>query len=281
MAMVQSHMAFLEPWAGREESPYVRGLTTEEYPRQNFTNLDYTVQFQDARQEMSSFKLDTHGFEFHRDDGIDEELVGAIRRKDKPFITEKYYPVVESIIKSKTGAQRVIIFDHTYRRRNPSLDPSVNKDGNEQPASVAHVDQSQLGAIGRVKRHAGGDAERLLRGRVQVLNVWRPINGTVEDWPLAVMDYRSVQHTDIHPTNIFKERHERMGQTVSINYNRDQKWFYLPNQSTNEVTIIKIWDSKEDAAKLCPHGAFPHPDADTEAKPRESLEVRCLVFYEE
>ncbi|RWA09810.1 hypothetical protein EKO27_g5301 [Xylaria grammica] len=267
MAMVQSHMAFLEPWAGREESPYVRGLTTEEYPRQNFTNLDYTVQFQDARQEMSSFKLDTHGFEFHRDDGIDEELVGAIRRKDKPFITEKYYPVVDNIIKTKTGAQRVIIFDHTYRRRDPSLDPSVNKDGNEQPASVVESSVTQ----GTTPRRFFGEE----------CSVWRPINGIVEDWPLAVMDYRSVQRTDIHPTNIFKERHERMGQTVSINYNRDQKWFYLPNQSTNEVTIIKIWDSKEDAAKLCPHGAFPYADADTEAKPRESLEVRCLVFYEE
>ena len=136
MAVVQSQMMFLEPWAGKEESPYVRGITTEEYPRQNFTNLEYPVQFHDARPDKDSFNLDTHGFEFHSDDGIDEELVTAIRRKDKPFIVENYYPVVEGIVKSKTGAERVIIFDHTYRRRDPSLDPTVNKDGNEQPASL-------------------------------------------------------------------------------------------------------------------------------------------------
>ncbi|KAI0517008.1 methyltransferase [Xylaria bambusicola] len=281
MAVVQSQMMFLEPWAGNQESPYIRGLTTEEYPRQNFSNLEYAVKFHSARPEKDNFKLDTHGFEFHSDAGIDEELVSAIQRKDKPFIAEKYYPVVEDIVKSKTGAQRVIIFDHTYRRRDPSLDPNVNKDGNEQPATLAHVDQSEIGAIGRVKRHAGEDAEKLLRGRVQVLNVWRPTNGTVEDWPLACMDYRSVQHTDIHPTNIFKERYERVGQTVSINYNTGQIWYYLPDHRTDEVTIIKIWDSKEDVAKLCPHGAFPYPHANKGAKPRESLEVRCLVFYDE
>jgi hypothetical protein len=71
----------------------------------------------------------------------------------------------------------------------------------------------------------------------------------VEDWPLATMDYQTMKQSEIHPTNIFKERNEFMGQTVGINYSPDQRWYYLHRQTPEEVTMIKIWDSKDDVAK--------------------------------
>jgi hypothetical protein len=64
-----------------------------------------------------------------------------------------------------------------------------------------------------------------------------------------MMDYRSIKPSDIHPTSIFKERMEIQGQTVSIGHDQNQKWYYLDSQRTNEVTFIKIWDSKDDVAK--------------------------------
>jgi quinol monooxygenase YgiN len=42
------------------------------------------------------------------------------------------------------------------------------------------------------------------------------------------------------------KQYELKGQTVSISYSKDQKWYYLDHQNTNEATFIKIWDSKED-----------------------------------
>jgi hypothetical protein len=80
-------------------------------------------------------------------------------------------------------------------------------------------------------------------------SVWRPIHGTVEDWALAVMDYRSAKASEIHPTSIYKEEFELLGQTVSISHSDEQKWYYLDRQETNEVTFIKIWDSKDGVAK--------------------------------
>lgn len=119
------------------------------------------------------------------------------------------------------------------------------------------------------------------------------------------MDYRTLKSSEILPTSIFQERHDMRGQTVSINYSASQQWYYLDKQKTSEVTFIKIWDSKEDVARskftftlvelyvgiqtgsnydlitsVCAHCAFPHPDALTDTPPRESIEVRCLVFYE-
>ncbi|KAI0508620.1 methyltransferase [Xylaria bambusicola] len=279
MVSVQSKMSFLSPLANGE-SPYVRGNVEEGFPRQNFTNSDHLVQFEDARQSMDAFQLDVQGFMFVEDSGIDDHLVQAIREKNSPVLKEKYYPVIENLVKSNTGATRVVIFDHTYRKRDPSLDPSENSNGKEQPAILVHVDQSETGAIGRVRGHGGADAERLLQKRAQIINVWRPINGPVRDWPLATMDYRTIQQSEIQPTDIFKQRHDRVGQTVSVVHSPDQKWYYLSGQTHKEVTLIKIWDNQDGVAKLCPHGAFLHPEADTAAIPRESIEVRCLVFYD-
>lgn len=80
-------------------------------------------------------------------------------------------------------------------------------------------------------------------------SVWRPLHGVVQDWPLAVMDYQSIKDSEIHPTNIFKERSDLQGQTVSISHASDQKWYYLDKQDPTEVTFIKIWDNHEGVAK--------------------------------
>lgn len=63
------------------------------------------------------------------------------------------------------------------------------------------------------------------------------------DWPLAVMDYRTLGNADVYPTVLLRERFELRGETVSICYNESQKWYYLSHQTTDEVTLIKIWDS--------------------------------------
>lgn len=272
-------MSFLEPWGRKGEEPYVRGKVEEAFPRTNFTNKEYPVRIRDARPNRQSFTLDTHGFAFCDVAPISGSIIEAIRSKDKALVEEKYYPLMVDLIKGTTGAHKVIIFDHTYRRRDATLEPGENPNGREQPATLAHVDQSALGAIRRVRKHAGEDAEKLLQGRAQIINIWRPINETVEDWPLALMDYRSINDSDVHPTSIFKERYDLQGQTVSIGYSESQNWYFIDQQKISEATFIKIWDSEDGVAKLCPHGSFPDPRAPVEAVPRESVEVRCLVFY--
>ena len=118
----------------------------------------------------------------------------------------------------------------------------------------------------------------------------------MEDWPLATMDYQTLQSSHVHPTNIFRQRDDFVGQTVSINYSTEQKWYYLSHQTPDEVTLIKIWDNKEDVAKcmdrknylnvselivkVCAHCAFQSPTGKNAKVPRESIEVRALVFYD-
>ena len=51
----------------------------------------------------------------------------------------------------------------------------------------------------RVRDLLPDEAEELLKGRVQVINLWRPIRGPLQDAPLAVCDARTVAFEDLVP----------------------------------------------------------------------------------
>lgn len=135
MSIVETRMSYLEPWVGKDDEPYVRGKFEETYPRTNFTNQEFTVRVSDARPTKDDFNLDTHGFAFH-DAPINDEVVEVIRSKEKDAVKNCYYPLVEDLVKKHTVASKVIIFDHTYRKKDPSLAPTENPNGREQPATL-------------------------------------------------------------------------------------------------------------------------------------------------
>ncbi len=65
------------------------------------------------------------------------------------------------------------------------------------------------------------------------------------------MDYRSLSVEDVHPTDLWKGEYEFRGQTVSITHSPTQQWWYLGEHQTDEITVIKIWDSDESASTKC------------------------------
>ena len=57
-------------------------------------------------------------------------------------------------------------------------------------------------------------------------------------------------------------------------------WYYASEMSLDEMLMIKCFDSKKDGrARRAPHNAF-RTEYDSWA-PRQSIEVRCLVFWED
>lgn len=138
MTTYESQMSFLEAWPSTDEkeSPYVRGKVEDGFPSQNFKNEEYTVNITNARPIKDEFRLDKNGFAWHTDTNLTADALRAIRSKSKELVAEVYYPMVENIIKEATGATRIIIFDHTYRKRDPALNMKENPNGREQPATV-------------------------------------------------------------------------------------------------------------------------------------------------
>ena len=132
----------------------------------------------------------------------------------------------------------------------------------------------------RVYRHLGDDAERLLKGRVRIINVWRPIGNPVAHKPLAVADWRTLDPArDLVPVTY--RYPDRTGATFSVRYSAAHRWWYLSGQTTGEVTLIKCYDSETGCARLTPHSAFRDSSSPQDAPHRQSIELRALLFDEE
>jgi hypothetical protein len=122
------------------------------------------------------------------------------------------------------------------------------------------------------------DAEELLRGRVQVINLWRPIRGPLYDAPLAVCDAKSVDPADLVSSDLVYR--DRVGETYSVTYNSAHGWYYVPEMRRDEALLLKCCDTLDDGrARFMPHSAFTDPTTPAGAPPRESIELRSLVFH--
>jgi hypothetical protein len=143
------------------------------------------------------------------------------------------------------------------------------------------VDQTFEAAINRVHLHLKDEAPRLLKSRVRLINVWRPISNPVAHNPLAVLDARTFDFTDLVPIRFIFPNRE--GSVYSLRHEKRHSWYYLSDQTPEEVVMFKCFDSLDDGrtARCCPHSAFTDTTSPADAPSRESIEVRALVFDSE
>jgi hypothetical protein len=244
-------------------------------PKVFFDTERHTVQIRDVRPLAGALSLDHEGFELLRHE------TAALDLYDDDAIEKIYYPEIDALLRSVTGASRVLIFDAT--RRSDSGAGASNRDGLRGPASRVHVDYTERSGPQRLKDLLGdAEAARLAASgaRIVQINVWRPIRGPVERSPLALADASSVQAEDLIATDqVFPDR---VGEIYHLAYEPSQRWYYAPAMTPDEVLLIKGWDSLDDGrARFTPHGAFDLPDTPKDAAPRESIEVRTLVVIED
>lgn len=129
------------PSQTKYEPPYLRGHPTPEFPQTtNFTNTAHSVTVHPARAQKPAFSLDQHGFAFppFPSDSLSPEVLSAIRNGDKDTVEKQYYPTVVELLMQETGASKVVIFDHTYRKRDPEVDMEKKENAYKrgQPATV-------------------------------------------------------------------------------------------------------------------------------------------------
>lgn len=212
--------------------------------------------------------LDRNGFELRRH-------ASALTDFSDPAAIERvYYPESESLLKRCTGAKRVVIFDHTLRDGR-----ATRADGVREPVKYVHNDQTFVSGPRRVRDHLSPqEAQALLKGRVAIVNLWRPIGETVESSPLALCDSRSIALTDLVPSDLVYR--DKIGETYAFVFNPAHRWYYFPHMTPDEVLLLKIYDSAGDSiARLTAHTAFDDPSSPPDAPARRSIELRSLLFF--
>jgi hypothetical protein len=240
-------------------------------PRTTIVNQPHRVQIRDARPILSDVSLDEEGF------GLVQQRSAVADFYDDDEVKRVYYAEAEQLLKRLTGADRVHVFDHTVRRRVPGAeDRQLN--GARQPVPRVHVDHTDRSGPQRVRDLLPDEADELLRGRVQIINLWRPIRGPLLDAPLAVCDASTVRPEQLVPSDLVYEN--RVGETYSVTFDPEHRWYYVPRMKADEVLLLKCYDSETDGrARFAPHTAFTDPTTPPDAPPRESIELRTLVFH--
>jgi hypothetical protein len=238
-------------------------------PSRSGKYLAQTVAIRNGRELLGKFSLDTNGFV------LTEHETAVKDFYDPDEVKSVYYPEVQRLIKRVTGAERVVVFDHIVRNR---VLAERGEKGARGPAKFVHNDYSFKSAPRRVRDHLPEEADRLLTNRFAEINVWRVIRGPIESSPLALCDARSLGAEDTVPIDLVYR--ERMGEIFGFLYNPKHRWYYFPRMERNEAILLKCYDSRDDGrARFTAHTSFEDPNSAPNAAPRESIEVRALVFW--
>lgn len=226
-----------------------------------------------ARSREREFQLNVHGFAFrkHTTDFTDW--------RDREAVEREYIPAMERFLKDNIeDAERVITYNWRLRNSEKQLPKTINLLDPTAPLQVAtqpHVDCSVSGGIAMLKHHHPNDAEILLGRRFRIINIWRPIS-EVRNWPLAICDGRTVEPSDLVMAD--RVRRDFVSESVWSMENDQHKWYYLPEQKTDEVTLVKIVDTSTDVeSNYGLHAAF-NVGGDQADQGRESIEMRVFVF---
>jgi hypothetical protein len=278
LPVVSAPMGYLGPGDGPMQVriyPPSSGLATVRPP-----SVKHTMSIRDARSITDRLRLDEQGFELHSHRSAFGDFY------DEAAVRERYYPEVQSLMGNLTGAAAVIVFDHNVRSAARAARGEL---GVRVPVDQVHNDYTEQSGPKRKREILEAAGRSDLAGRhVAFVNLWRPIVGPVLDNPLAVCEAGSVAPTDFVATDIlhFGEddlQHPRhSGQIYSVRHNPAHRWFYLSEMRPDEVLLLKCYDSRIDGrARFMPHTGFNNPDCPPDFVPRESIEARTLVVFED
>ena len=237
-------------------------------PQRTGRNVEYQVQIRDARPIIDQLSLDKEGFV------LINRQTAVTNFYDEAQIAAVYYPECERVMKEATGAARVVAFDHIVRNAAISaMDKTI-----KIPAKRVHNDYTAWSSPQRVRDLMGDEAEALLKNRYAIINLWRPIKGPVLESPLTLCDAQSLAEENLIASDL--KYPDRTGETYSITYNPNQRYYYFPKMQAGEAVLIRCFDSaQQGAARFSAHTGFDDSTSPPNAPPRESLEVRMLVFY--
>jgi hypothetical protein len=230
------------------------------------------VEIHDGRPTADQLDLDREGYRLIRDQSEVRNWFDADEAR------RVGYPETAALVKKMTGCSKVVVFDHTPRIDDAALQTAR---AIRPPATMVHNDFIPDSAVQRVRDVLPADeAEARLKKRYGSINVWRPIKGPVETAPLVICGYGAMTEDDL----IISERHYpdgRIGRIYHIAYSPTQRWTYFPHMMPDEAVLLKCYDSLTDGtARWTAHGSFQPPNKPANAAPRESVELRTMIFWD-
>lgn len=190
------------------------------------------------------------------------------------IVKQELYPQVIKHLLSLTGATTGLVFDHTLR----SVEDSLQRSEKRSPINTVHNDYIASSAKARLDIEL---AKHQLSAnhyqRYQFINTWIPLVDVVKDSPLAMADIRSfLPEQSIKLAVAYPDR---MGEIEGFSYHQENRWYFYPDMTRHEQLNFKVFDSDaQNDLTRTPHSAISLPLTGENFTPRISIEVRSIVL---
>ena len=231
----------------------------------------HAVTISDARDKRPAPTLDKEGFT------LVDHVSSVTDFYDDAQVRDIYEHEAAALVKQITGASKVVVFDNTRRSDATAIRGERNT---REPSSVVHNDYTDASAEKRLRDILPDEADQRLQHRFAIINVWRSIAGPVVTTPLALCDASSVRDADLVASE--RRAKDRIGELQLVTWNPDHRWFWFSALTRTEAVLIKTFDSDlKGRARRSIHTAFANPHLPADAAPRESIETRTLVFFDQ
>jgi hypothetical protein len=263
---VSASIRYLKPeWRDRTELPRIGSRET----RRANTEF-YDVDIVDARSLGAELDLDTTGFL------LTSHPTRVADFRNDAEVRATYYPEVKGLLRKLTGADEVAVLHHVLRTEDTGS-------FNSAYARYVHCDYSEARirdmSLGLMVDRGICTRDEADRYDVAWYNSWQPIEREVQRNPLTLIDGRTLDPRDV-VEYAFGEKESDYGVASAPLYSAEHRHYYFPRMQTDELILIKQFDTRPGRTRLCPHTSFEDPTAPDDALRRRSIEVRMMCMFE-
>ena len=217
---------------------------------------------------------------------------------DAQQVEQIFYPEVEkALLEFFPQSTDALVFNHDVFDKDYDGDRTEDQDAknpgvNAFYANLVHNDLNDnsgrvrcrelltqnLRNFGREQRYTVAQAQAKMSRRFMSINLAKPME-TVEQNPFVLCAWPSFADQP-YMTN-YRVYDDRVGETTRFAYRPEHEWYWLPQQRSDEVSMLKCYDSVTDGSvsRWSFHTASIDPNAAPDARCRKNVVVRAYVFF--
>ena len=217
---------------------------------------------------------------------------------DAAEVERVFYPEIEQLLLNFfPDATDAFVYNHGVFDKDYKGDVKEDQD-NKDPgvntyyADIVHNDLNDnsgrvrcrelltknLRNFGRTQHYTEAEADAKMSRRFMSINLAKPME-TVRQNPFVLCAWPSF--ADQPYINNYRIYDDRVGETTRFTHRPDHEWYWLPQQKSTEVSMLKCYDSVTDGSvsRWSFHSACVDPTAPEDASCRKNVVVRSYIFF--
>ena len=217
---------------------------------------------------------------------------------DAAEVERVFYPEIEKLLlEFFPDATDALVYNHDVFDKDYQGDRTEDQDNknpgvNANYANLVHNDlndnsgrvrcrellTTNLRNFGREQHYTPAQADAKMARRFMSINLAKPME-TVRQNPFVLCAWPSFADQP-YITN-YRVYDDRVGETTRFTHRPEHEWYWVPEQTPTEVSMLKCYDSVTDGSvsRWSFHTACIDPTAADDAPCRRNVVVRTYVFF--